>query len=66
MIKRFAVVGTVLATLAGCATNPYTHRSQLMLMSLREEADLGNRAYQAMLKDRSKYHPTEDAASRSR
>jgi predicted Zn-dependent protease len=61
MIKRFAIVGTVLATLAGCATNPYTQRSQLMLLSLREEADLGNRAYQAMLKDRSKYHATVDA-----
>jgi predicted Zn-dependent protease len=62
MIKRLAVVGAVLATVASCATNQYTHRSQLMLLSLSEEADLGNRAYQAMLKDRSKYRPTEDAA----
>jgi predicted Zn-dependent protease len=61
MIRRLAAAAAV-TTVVGCATNPYTQRSQLMLVSLSEEADLGNRAYQAILKDRSKYHPTENAA----
>jgi predicted Zn-dependent protease len=48
---------------AGCATNPYTHRSQLMLVSLRKETDLGNRAYQAIVNNSSTYHPSADAAT---
>ena len=44
--------GAVLATLvvlAGCTTAPYTHRSQLMLVSPEQETKLGAQAYQQVL-----------------
>ena len=63
MIKRLALAGAVFTMVAGCATNPYTHRSQLMLLSLSKETELGNRAYQAIVNNPSKYHPTADAAT---
>jgi metalloendopeptidase OMA1, mitochondrial len=39
----------VLATLAGCATNPYTGRKQLMLVTQEQEKELGVTAYQEVL-----------------
>jgi len=37
--------------LAACATNPYTERSQLMLVSESQEMQLGAQAYEQVLKD---------------
>lgn len=41
----------VLLALTGCTTNPYTGRSQLMLVSEAEEQQLGAQAYQQLQKD---------------
>ena len=38
-----------LAIVAGCARAPYTHRSQLILVSPEEETQLGAQAYQQVL-----------------
>lgn len=48
MWRRLVPLATVLA--AACATVPYTNRSQLMLMSRGEEAELGAAAYRQALK----------------
>ncbi|MDO8546014.1 MAG: peptidase, partial [Nitrospirales bacterium] len=37
--------------LAACATNPYTERSQLLLVSESHEMQLGAQAYEQVLKD---------------
>jgi predicted Zn-dependent protease len=41
----------VLAAVAACSTNPYTGRSQLMLVSASEEQKLGAQAYQQLRQD---------------
>ena len=45
-----ASAGLVLA-LAACVTNPYTERSQLLLVSESQEMQLGAQAYEQVLKD---------------
>jgi predicted Zn-dependent protease len=42
---------TALLTLAACATNPYTHRSQLMLGPESQDIQLGAQAYAEVLHD---------------
>jgi predicted Zn-dependent protease len=39
------------AICAACATNPYTERSQLILISEAQEQEMGLQAYQAVMKD---------------
>jgi len=46
-MRRALVVCLVM--LAGCASAPYTHRSQLILVSPQEETKLGAQAYQEVL-----------------
>ena len=41
----------VAVIVAACATTPYTHRSQLMMVSEGEEMQLGAQAYQQVLKE---------------
>src|SRR6266404_9986743 len=48
MLRRGARVA-VAALLAGCAAAPYTHRSQLILISPEDENKLGARAFQQVL-----------------
>jgi predicted Zn-dependent protease len=50
VFATFAFVAGALA-LAACATNPYTERSQLLLMSESQELQLGAQAYEQVLKD---------------
>ncbi len=49
MLRRGARVALV-ALHAGCATAPYTRRSQLILVSAEEESQLGTSAFQDVLK----------------
>lgn len=49
-LRRPAIVAGALA-LAACATNPYTERSQLLLVSESQEMQLGAQAYEQVLKD---------------
>lgn len=49
-LLRPAIVAGALA-LAACATNPYTERSQLLLVSESQEMQLGAQAYEQVLKD---------------
>ncbi len=44
-------VPIVLIILAGCASNPYTNRSQLLLISENQEVRMGDTAYDDVLKD---------------
>lgn len=44
------LAGSTVGLLA-CSTNPYTHRSQLLLMPESQEAQLGAQAYDQVLKD---------------
>ena len=41
----------VLVTVAGCTTNPYTNRSQFLLIPESQEAHMGNQAYAQALND---------------
>jgi len=45
------VLAGALVTLAACYTNPYTGRSQLLMISAAEEQQMGAQAYQQMRKD---------------
>jgi len=47
MNRSIALV--IVAVVAGCSTNPYTGRSQLMLVSKAQEKELGADAYQEVL-----------------
>ena len=47
---RPAALCVALVAFAGCAATPYTNRTQLMLVSPQEEAALGARAFQGILK----------------
>jgi predicted Zn-dependent protease len=49
-VWRWASVGLVIA-LGACATNPYTERSQLLLVSSEQEMQLGAKAYEEILKN---------------
>src|SRR5881409_989386 len=46
---RSALLAAGMLTLAGCATNPYTERSQLLLVPESEEMQLGAQAYEQVL-----------------
>ena len=48
--RSLAIVGGALALVA-CATNPYTERSQLLLVSESQEMQLGAQAYEQVLHD---------------
>src|SRR4029077_11762814 len=48
MLLRMFLVGTAVA---GCATNPYTHRYQLELVPLSQEQAMGLQAYHQILND---------------
>ena len=41
----------VLVNIAGCTTNPYTNRSQFLLIPESQEAHMGNQAYAQALND---------------
>ncbi len=50
--RWFGVVcGMALLIIGGCATNPYTGRSQLLMVSEGEEMQLGAQAYEEVKKD---------------
>ena len=51
VVVRLCAGIVVGALLVSCATNPYTQRSQLLLLSQEEENRLGARAYQQVLQD---------------
>lgn len=48
---RLALAGSVALAAAACATAPYTQRSQLILYTPQQEAQLGATAFQAVLKE---------------
>lgn len=53
-MKRQSVallVGAVIGVCVSCATNPYTERPQLLLLPLSSEIQLGEQAFQQVLKD---------------
>ncbi len=50
VIQTFALC-LVLITVAGCATNPYTNRSQFLLIPESQEVHMGNQAYAQALND---------------
>ena len=50
-LVSITVLAGALGTLAACYTNPYTGRSQLMMISAAEEQQMGAQAYQQMRKD---------------
>ena len=51
MILLFASLLIVGTTFPGCATNPYTHRHQLELVSVSQEKTMGIQAYAQVLQD---------------
>lgn len=53
------VMAVGLAGLAGCETNPYTGRSQLLMTSVREEMQMGAQAY-SQVKNDPKMHQSQD------
>jgi metalloendopeptidase OMA1, mitochondrial len=50
-LVSIAVLTGALVTLAACYTNPYTGRSQLLMISADEEQQMGAQAYQQMRRD---------------
>ena len=50
-MKRVLSVGIALLLLVGCATAPYTGRSQLLLVSEGQEVGVGQEAYRHILRD---------------
>ncbi len=53
------VMSVALATLAGCETNPYTGRSQLLMTSVPQEMQMGAQAYDQIKSD-PKMRPSQD------
>ena len=53
------VMSVALATLAGCETNPYTGRSQLLMTSVSQEMQMGAQAYDQVKSD-PKMRPSQD------
>jgi len=53
------VMAVCLAGLAGCETNPYTGRSQLLMTSVSEEMQMGAQAY-SQVKNDPKMHQSQD------
>lgn len=56
LLVSLMILGT---TFQGCATNPYTHRHQLELVSVSEEKTMGIQAYAQVLQD-PKIHISHD------
>lgn len=52
-------IGAMLLTLAGCETNPYTGRSQLLMMPVSQELQMGAQAY-AQVKNDPKMKVSQD------
>jgi metalloendopeptidase OMA1, mitochondrial len=50
-LVSIAVLTGAIVTLAACYTNPYTGRSQLLMISAGEEQQMGAQAYQQMRRD---------------
>jgi predicted Zn-dependent protease len=53
------VMSVALASLAGCETNPYTGRSQLLMSSVSQEMQMGAQAY-SQVKNDPKMHQSQD------
>jgi predicted Zn-dependent protease len=53
------VMAIGVAALAGCETNPYTGRSQLLMTSMSEEMEMGAQAYDQVKSD-PKMRPSQD------
>ncbi len=53
------VMSVALASLAGCETNPYTGRSQLLMTSVSQEMQMGAQAYDQVKSD-PKMRPSQD------
>ena len=53
------VAGLGLLAIGGCETNPYTGRSQLLMSSVSEEAQMGAQAYEQVKSD-PKMRPSQD------
>src|SRR5436309_279815 len=49
LMRRFATLALSAVTFSACATNPYTERSQLLLVPESEEMQLGAQAYEQVL-----------------
>jgi predicted Zn-dependent protease len=61
MKRRWVSLGLplVLAVVSGCVSAPYTHRSQLMLVSESQEISLGVQAYHEVLKKAKVAHDSQ-------
>lgn len=61
ILQMTLVVATAigLAVLAGCETNPYTGRSQLLMTSVSQEMQMGAQAYEQVKSD-PKMRPSQD------
>lgn len=55
-MMRILVAGLALSWLAGCAVNPATGRSDFVMMSERQELDLGARYNQEIAKENPRYN----------
>lgn len=55
-MMRVLVAGLVLSWLAGCAVNPATGRNDFVMMSERQELDLGARYNQEIAKENPRYN----------
>lgn len=55
-MMRVLVAGLVLSWLAGCAVNPATGRNDFVIMSERQELDLGARYNQEIAKENPRYN----------
>jgi metalloendopeptidase OMA1, mitochondrial len=53
------LVSVALVSLAGCETNPYTGRSQLLMTSVSQEMQMGAQAY-SQVKNDPKMHQSQD------
>ena len=53
------VMSVALVSLAGCETNPYTGRSQLLMTSVSQEMQMGAQAYDQVKSD-PKMRPSQD------
>src|SRR5207344_3128201 len=58
-IVLLVMIGSPLAALSGCETNPYTGRSQLLMTSVSQEMQMGAHAY-SQVKNDPKMHQSQD------
>ena len=52
-LPRILILFALLTHVAGCASNPYTNRSQLLLISESQERSMGQQAWTEVLNDQS-------------